>query len=64
MASVIPYGTAGPRGNGESSRLGEALAACRGGFWAVVVFSLFVNVLMLTAPLGIVTKTDLSGRRL
>jgi len=31
--------------------LRQALAACRGGFVAVVVFSLFINVLMLTAPL-------------
>ena len=31
--------------------LKKALSACRGGFVAVVVFSLFINVLMLTAPL-------------
>ena len=31
--------------------LKQALSACRGGFAAVVVFSLFINVLMLTAPL-------------
>ena len=29
----------------------EALAACRGGFLAVAVFSFFVNLLMMTAPL-------------
>jgi PrtD family type I secretion system ABC transporter len=37
--------------NSENLILKEALAACRGGFVAVVVFSLFINVLMLTAPL-------------
>ena len=31
--------------------LKDALASCRAGFIAVVVFSLFINVLMLTAPL-------------
>jgi PrtD family type I secretion system ABC transporter len=37
--------------NSENLILKQALAACRGGFVAVVVFSLFINVLMLTAPL-------------
>ena len=31
--------------------LKDALASCRAGFVAVVVFSLFINVLMLAAPL-------------
>ncbi len=35
----------------ENPLLNEALSACRAGFIAVVVFSLFINVLMLTAPL-------------
>ncbi len=35
----------------ENPLVKEALAACRGGLAAVVVFSLGINVLMLTAPL-------------
>ena len=35
----------------SNPQLNEALGACRGGFLAVVAFSLGINVLMLTAPL-------------
>ena len=45
MASVTS--TVKPR----NPLLEDALSACRAGFMAVVVFSLFINVLMLTAPL-------------
>ncbi len=36
---------------GSKSRPKDALKACRGGFLAVVVFSLCINLLMLTSPL-------------
>ncbi len=41
-----------------ASRLNDALAACRGGFVAVVLFSLCINVLMLTVPLYMLQMFD------
>ncbi len=35
-----------------------ALAACRGGFFAVVFFSLCINLLMLVAPLYMLQVFD------
>ena len=35
----------------RESELRDVLATCTRGFAAVVVFSLFINLLMLTAPL-------------
>ena len=40
-----------PTGVPENSLLGDTLHACRGGFFAVVLFSMFINILFLTAPL-------------
>lgn len=42
----------------DTSPLIKALAVCRGGFSAVLVFSLFINVLMLTAPLYMMQVFD------
>ncbi len=36
---------------GTNKELRQALAACRGWFFAVAVFSLFINLLMLATPL-------------
>ncbi len=36
---------------GGRELLGKALAACRGGLWAVVAFSLCINLLMLAIPI-------------
>ena len=42
----------------SNPQLNEALGACRGGFLAVVAFSLGINVLMLTAPLFMLQVFD------
>lgn len=41
-----------------SQDLREAFAACRGGFIAVAVFSLFINLLMLATPLYMLQLFD------
>jgi ATP-binding cassette subfamily C protein/ATP-binding cassette subfamily C protein EexD len=43
--------SAGHRSTGGRELLGKALAACRGGLWAVVAFSLCINLLMLALPI-------------
>lgn len=40
------------------SQLRDALGACRGGFFAVAVFSLFINLLMLATPLYMLQLFD------
>lgn len=42
----------------SNSMLKEALGICRNGFVVVVVFSLFINLLMLTAPLYMLQMFD------
>ena len=42
----------------DNSVLKGAMAACRGGFFAAVVFSFFINLLMLTAPLFMLQVFD------
>ncbi len=44
-------GNGGKTGAAAHPVLKEALSACRGGFSAVIVFSLCINILMLTAPI-------------
>jgi PrtD family type I secretion system ABC transporter len=44
-----------PAANNE---LRQALAACRGGFFAVAVFSLFINLLMLATPIYMLQLFD------
>ncbi|MDP6476047.1 MAG: hypothetical protein QF449_07010 [Alphaproteobacteria bacterium] len=41
-----------------NSQLRDALGACRGGFFAVAVFSLFINLLMLATPLYMLQLFD------
>lgn len=41
-----------------NKELREAFAACRGGFFAVAVFSLFINLLMLVTPLYMLQLFD------
>ena len=45
-------------GSTVNSTLGDALGVCRNGFIAVAVFSLFINLLMLTAPLYMLQLFD------
>jgi len=44
--------------NAASDSLKDALSACRGGFVAVLVFSLVINLLMLTAPIYMLQVFD------
>ena len=41
-----------------NKELRQALAACRGGFFAVALFSLFINLLMLATPLYMLQLFD------
>ena len=42
----------------NNTELREALAACRGGFIAAALFSLFINLLMLVTPLYMLQLFD------
>ncbi|MCZ6773278.1 MAG: type I secretion system permease/ATPase, partial [Proteobacteria bacterium] len=41
-----------------NTELREALGVCRGGFFAVAIFSLFINLLMLATPLYMLQLFD------
>ena len=44
--------------NPSNALLSDALASCRGGFLAVVLFSMCINILMLTSPLFMMQAYD------
>ena len=44
--------------NWQTTPVKRALAACRGAFWAVALFSLAINLLMLAAPLYMMQVFD------
>ena len=49
---------AGAGVGGRKLPLREALDACRGGFVAIAIFSMCINLLMLTAPLYMLQLFD------
>src|SRR5690242_241144 len=43
--------TTGQHAKSGREQIGQALSACRGGLWAVVLFSACINLLMLALPI-------------